>query len=362
MKNKILISCIATHLMVLPVNDSVAKNYATDQPNLLTSGQAVRFDRSAPLPELIQMTRANRSNIIKNLKPADYVYPNFTENPNRELQGDRLTQATNVQDFQGGVPAPGIGMSFDGIGQSDAPGGGLPPDTNGDVGIDHYVQYINTDWAIYEKTTGNRVGNVEEGNTFWAGFGGPCETNNSGDPIVLFDKVANVWLFSQFISAANPNGSQCFAISDGPDMTDPNVTFSRYQFDFVGSFNDYPHIGIWADGSGDSNGYYFVTHDFDFSTNPPSFLGASFSVVQRDEMIAGNAAEFVRFQNVGAAGRSAFGALPAHLESTVLPTGNTCAPFVHTRADLDAYLIWNMCVDWNNINNSTLSPATIISS
>ena len=362
MKNKILMSCIAAHMITLPISDSVAKNESVEQPNSIRSGQAVRSDRSATLPELIQMTRANRSNVIENLKPADYVYPNFTENPTKIDQGDRLTEANNIQNFNGGVPAPAIGMSFDGIGQSDAPGGGLPPDTNGDVGIDHYIQYINTDWAIYEKTTGNRIGNVEEGNTFWAGFGGPCETNNAGDPIVLFDKVANVWVFSQFISASNPNGSQCFAISDGPDMTDPGVTFSRYQFDFVGAFNDYPHIGIWLDEGGQRNGYYFVTHDFDFGTNPPSFLGASFSVVERDAMLAGDPAEFVRFQNVGAAGAAAFGALPAHLESEVLPAGDTCAPFVHTRADLDAYLLWNLCVDWDDTNNSTLSAATIVSS
>ncbi len=362
MKTKILMLSMTTGLLAIPVDESWAKNDETNQHNRITSGQAVRFDRSQPLPELIRMTRANRANIIQNLKPADYVYPNFTENPTKQNQGDRLTQAENVQSRGVGTPAPAIDMSFDGIGQSDAPGGGLPPDTNGDVGIDHYIQYINTDWAIYDKATGNRIGNVEEGNTFWAGFGGPCQTNNAGDPIVLFDKTANVWVFSQFISAGNPNGSQCFAISDRADMTDPNVTFSRYQFDFVGAFNDYPHIGIWADENGDSNGYYFVTHDFSFATNPPSFLGASFSVVERDAMIAGDPAEFVRFQNVGAAGGSAFGALPAHLEGDVLPAGNTCAPFVHTRADLDAYLMWNLCVDWDDTNNSTLSAATIISS
>ncbi len=74
-----------------------------------------------------------------------------------------------------------------------------------------------------------------------------------------------------------------------------------------------------------------MENNFNFATNPPSFLGASFSVVERDKMLAGDPAGFVRFQNVGAAGGSAFGALPAHLESEVLPAARvpaivSCSP------------------------------------
>lgn len=363
MKKQLILSGLATAILGASITTAQAAQ-AADVPahGDIRNGQAVRHDKSATLPELIERTRANSANRLSHLKAADYVYPNFTDNPERTAQGDPLTAATNVQSSFGGIPAPAIDMSFDGIGQSDAIGGGLPPDTNGDVGPDHYIQYINTDWAIYDKTTGLRIGNVEEGNTFWNGFGGPCETNNAGDPIVLYDKTAGVWVFSQFISASNPNGSQCFAISDRADMTDPGVTFNRYQFDFAGAFNDYPHIGIWTDENGDSSGYYFVTHDFTFQTNPASFLGASFSVVERDAMLAGDAAEFVRFQNVTGAGGTAYGALPAHLESDVLPAKNTCAPFVHTRADLDGYLMWNLCVDWQSPGDSTLSDAIILSS
>ena len=359
MNKKLLITCVTAHLMLVPASDAVAKNELSTSAPVLNQGQAVRYDKSAPLPKLIRLTRENTELANQNLKPADYVYPNFTEHPTKIQQADMLKGSEGVQDIRGSNNVPAVGISFDGIGQSDAPGGGLPPDTNGDVGLTHYVQYINTDWAIYEKSTGNLVGNVEEGNTFWAGFGGPCETNNAGDPIVLFDKTANVWVFSQFISGSNPNGSQCFAVSDRADITDPAITFNRYQFEFPGAFNDYPHIGIWTDDNGSRSGYYFVTHDFQL---PSTFLGASFSVVERDEMIAGNAAEFVRFQNVQGGGSNAFGALPAHLEGDVLPAGDTCAPFVHTRADLDAYLFWNLCVDWTTPANSTLSNATIISS
>ena len=357
--NKAMVSGLSCALLLSVCGFSVADNAEHRAPAQLQTGQAVRSDRSAPLPALINIVES-RSNENNQLKPPAYVYPNFLENPEKLGNADRTKTNLNgksLQNFRGAVDAPAVDLSFDGIGQSDAPGGGLPPDTNGDVGIEYYVQYINTDWAIYDKTNGNRLGSVMEGNTFWAGFGGPCETNNAGDPIVLFDKIANVWVFSQFISSANANGAQCFAVSDRQDLLDPDVTFFRYQFEFSGAFNDYPHIGIWTDPTRNSSGYYFVTHDFQLPLNPVQFLGASFSVVERDNMLVGDPAQFVRFQNVGGFGGSAFGALPAHLESDVLPPPNACAPFVHNRADLDAYLMWTLCVDWDNANSSVLSDA-----
>ena len=330
--------------------------------NSLSMGHAVKSDISPKLSELIRITNEQNGAREDNLRPADYVYPNVVENPEKLNNADRTPAPDfdrSLQDTKGLTQAPPVSLSFDGIGQSDAPGGGLPPDTNGDVGIDFYVQYVNTDWAIYDKTNGNLVGSVNEGNTFWAGFGGPCQTNNAGDPIVLFDKIANVWVFSQFVSSANPNGSQCFAVSDRQDITDPNVVFHRYQFDFDGVFNDYPHIGIWTDESGKSSGYYIVTHDFQLPGVAP-FVGSSFSVVERDKMLSGDPAQFVRFSNVSAFGASSFGALPAHLESIEKPAAGSCAPFVHRRSDLDAYLLWSFCVDWENAGGSFLSTANRI--
>jgi len=343
----ILFSCINNAVSAPEYNKS------NNKPRL---AQAVRYDKSATLPELIVLSNQL---FIENtdLKAPAYVYPNVTKNPEILIQED-TTQTQfdrNNEQRAGAILAPVLDMSFDGIGQSDATGGGLPPDTNGDVGIQYYVQYINTHWAIYDKVTGTRVGNIQRGNTFWAGFGGPCQTNNAGDPIVLFDKVANVWVFSQFINANGSFGSQCFAISDRQDLMDPNVTFHRYQFNFNGIFNDYPHIGIWNDEGGKSSGYYFVTHDFQQSNF--NFVGTSFSVVERDKMLTGDPAQFIRFENVRGFGAGAFGALPAHLESSVLPSRNTCAPFVGNRTDLDAYLLWLMCVDWTVPDNSFMTDA-----
>jgi len=164
--------------------------------------ESLRADKSPPLTDLIRIVQERRAQNPDDVKPADYVYPNITELPNGPVVMDRTLiegDAPLRQTQQFGNPqAPAIDQSLDGIGQDDAPGGGLPPDTNGDIGPDNYIMYINTDWQIYDKDTGQPTTGVMEGNTFWAGFGGVCETSNSGDPIVIYDKLADRWMFSQF--------------------------------------------------------------------------------------------------------------------------------------------------------------------
>lgn len=325
--------------------------------------QAVRHDVSPPLAELLQIAAANQTTDIQPPASPDFVFPNFDEEGNSATTLDKTFVGAAAEGAQraGGLgSAPPLGISVDGIGQSDAAGGGLPPDTNGDVGPNFYIQYINTDWVIIDKATGNIVApGVIEGNTFWAGFGGPCETSNSGDPIVLYDKLAGRWLFSQFTGSGT--NRQCFAVTT---TGDPNGPYNRYEFDFSPDFNDYPHISVWTDASGARSGYYLTTHDFmPDGAGGFNFLQASFSVVDRDGMLAGEPAgmvDIVRFTNTGFAGTSSFGALSAHLESTELPPAGTCAPFAHNRADLDSYLIWELCVDWDNTANSTLTGPAVL--
>src|SRR5205807_2045158 len=60
------------------------------------------------------------------------------------------------------------GLSFDGV-----PGVSFKvPDTNGAVGATQYVQWVNTRYSVYDKTSGKKVLGPVLGNTFWQGFGG----------------------------------------------------------------------------------------------------------------------------------------------------------------------------------------------
>jgi hypothetical protein len=55
------------------------------------------------------------------------------------------------------------------------------------------------------------------GNNVWTGFGGICETNNDGDPVVLYDHLADRWMISQF--AIGRDGHQCITVSTTSDPT-----------------------------------------------------------------------------------------------------------------------------------------------
>ena len=148
-----------------------------------------------------------------------------------------------------------IGINFDGVGVSNS----APPDTTGRVGKNHYVQWVNTQIAVYDKTGKLLYGPVK-GNTLFQSLGGTCATHNDGDPLVQYDILADRWILTQFAVFAT-DGSfshQCVAVS----MTgDPLGSY--YLYDFRTStdadpalFVDYPHMGVWPDG------YYVTTHQF----------------------------------------------------------------------------------------------------
>ena len=62
----------------------------------------------------------------------------------------------------------------------------MPPDTQGDIGKDHYIQWINSIFAVWDKT-GTKVYPADPavavpGNILWTGFGGQCESRMTATP------------------------------------------------------------------------------------------------------------------------------------------------------------------------------------
>ncbi|HXI45544.1 MAG TPA: hypothetical protein VNH13_04535, partial [Candidatus Acidoferrales bacterium] len=226
--------------------------------------------------------------------------------------------------------------------------GVLPPDTNGDVGPNNYVQWVNLSFAIYDRS-GTKLYGPAAGNTLFAGMGGPCETTNDGDPIAQYDHLADRWVMTQFALPNYPSGPfyQCFAVST---TGDPLGSWYRYEFKVSDTkLNDYPHLGIWPDA------YYLSMNQF-FSNK--SWAGAGAAAFDRTAMLAGGPAT-MQYVDLLGVNPNLGGMLPSDLDGPAPPNG---APNVYAEADDDAFGypqdqldLWSFHVDWANAANTTFS-------
>ena len=229
-------------------------------------------------------------------------------------------------------------LNFAGVGNGDygfAPNA-APPDTNGAVGATQYVQWVNESFAVFNKSTGALVHGPVAGNTLWSGFGGGCETNNDGDPIVQYDKAAGRWVFTQFSVSTTPF-LQCVAVSTTSDATG---SYNRYSFNYGNTqFPDYPKLGVWPDA------YYISFNIFTGNT----FSGAKVCAYNRTSMLAGAAATQVCFQLSPSFG----GLLPSDLDGAVAPPAG--APNVFVNFGSNSLNFWRFHVDFTTPSNSTLT-------
>lgn len=329
---------------IIAIGVGMGSAIASASPQAPQVLQDVRHDESRPMRDIIRELPA--------LAPGDpahpYEVPNIFLKPHDAAplaEGRELSQR-GMQLQPSGTPAPSTIVSFNGMSASDG-GGFIPPDTNGDVSPSEYIQWINTSWAIFNKVTGARTSGPTAGSSFWAGFGGRCQTTNAGDPIALWDDRAQRWLMSQFTVPPNGSniGSQCVAIST---TSNPLGTYFRYEFQFPW-FGDYPHFGIWTNANASQNAYLMTTHEFQ-DTPTQVFQGAAFIAFERDKMLAGLPAQVVRFP-----GFDAYGVEPAHLEGAFDAPAGACPSFVHFDAATSEYLFWDLCLNWTNTAASTIS-------
>jgi hypothetical protein len=96
------------------------------------------------------------------------------------------------------APAPPPINVFEGLDRFNW-GAGSPPDTNGDAGPNNYIQTVNTSIGVYRKSDGFQQAAFTF-NTFMSqgNFGNLCDTNNFGDPVVLYDTFEDRWIITDF--------------------------------------------------------------------------------------------------------------------------------------------------------------------
>src|SRR5437868_3658932 len=238
------------------------------------------------------------------------------------------------------------GLDFAGFGN------GHPPDTNGDVGPNYFIQTINTSIGIFRKSDGVRVAAFSF-NTFMSQghFGNLCDTNNFGDPVVLYDSFEDRWIITDFAfqlsgsNIANPPGNfQCVAASMTGDPVSGGWNF--YSINTAGGLGDYPKFGIWPDG------LYMSVNMFGYPSSAP-FQGPRVYAFNKAQMYAGApTVQSVSFD----APSSDFTILPsnARLQTGTPPAGSPNY-FVSTWQFLNALTVYKFHVDWDRISLSTFT-------
>ena len=214
-----------------------------------------------------------------------------------------------------------------------------PSDPTGAAGPNHYIGAWNMSFRIFDKE-GNPLTSVASLATLFPG-------NTAGDPIVFYDAEADRFVITEFDHS--PNGFNV-AVCQGSDPV--NDGWYTYTTGFgTGNFPDYTKFSVWRDG-------YYVTANI--SQQDRVFA------IERDEMLLGNAAQFVGFPLTGIRTSGFYSPQFFHVTNDDLPSSGG-APVVYMQDDAwsgvseDHLKIWTVNVDWDDIANSTISaPQEII--
>jgi hypothetical protein len=331
--------------------------------------EAVAFDTSKPLREL-----------VKNAKPTAPPTNAVPAGADRGYSVDTTSGATVFNSLYALQPAAvrktaAIGApvaNFEGLSNQDNFNlFGVrvnPPDTNGDVGPNNYVEMINLAFAVYDKA-GNRLLGPSPIGSLWSDFAVPDCTDPSGDPVVLYDQTTDRWILTQFttrgLNPATPTAPfyNCVAVSQ---TGDPTGAYYRYAFrtqpdDQDGGyfFPDYPKYGVW------SNSYIMTTRDFGFVDR----YGISVYALEKNKMVNGepNARAVQFFLEAGDVPINTIGdgLLPPDIDGNRRPSPtDSPAPIVGTQDDgahygatFDALNIWELSVHWRSTPTASIALA-----
>jgi hypothetical protein len=275
--------------------------------------------------------------------------------PNKEPFRKQIPNAVHDSDARiadlSAVPMPTPSLSFDGLSNSDnAAAYGMrvvPPDANGDVGPNHYVQSVNILTRVFDKS-GNPLTPPFKLSSIFSVLGTACSTRNDGDPIVLYDALADRWILSQFCNNFPPF-RQLIAVSK---TSDPTGSYYVYEFVMPNvKFNDYPKLGVWTDG------YYMSTDEFLGS----DYAGSGVFAFDKKKMLVGDSsASYIYFDLASPTTIRIGGLLPSDFDGLNAPPANAPNVFVGYQATEygdpnDALRLFDFHPDFTNPNNSTFS-------
>jgi len=301
-----------------------------DPPEGVVTGASYHNDTSPPL-------RSMRGLVVR---------PEVDREANANPRISHSHRDTPDPVVQGGAPlevspnAPAPILSFEGIPFPGVACNCAPPDTDGEVGATQYVQMVNEGLQVFNKTTGASVMGPVGISTLWSGFGGVCQNNGSGDPVVMYDQLANRWVVTQFAGVSVPT-DECIAVST---TSDASGSYFRYAFHLGSNFFDYPHLAVWPDA-------YYMSMNV-FNSTGTAFLGPQPFAFDRAKMLLGQPATFVSPGITGGSGEET--SLPADLDGSTLPPAGAPATFVEWPGN-NTYRVFHFHADFVTPANTTFT-------
>jgi hypothetical protein len=287
-----------------------------------TNQQANRAAPGSQTPEVVQLVGPVRMNT--NLRDLPYVPPapqilkqRLIPHSQPQLKETAQSEAFAFPQFQSLLekifrPMPNMPsplLTFDGINSVQSGCGCLPPDTNGDVGPNHYVQSVNTSFRVFDKN-GNPLAGPVTFNSFFAPLTGtPCGSGqNQGDPFVFYDQVADRWVVSDFAFVSYPgtNFYECIGVSQSPDPVAGPWALYALLVD-PANLDDYPKMAMWNNPQ-PGGAYYLAVSLFD-STG--SLAGNRVIALDRGSMLTGGPANAINFMIPYATVPDAYHLMPA---------------------------------------------------
>lgn len=206
---------------------------------------AISYYRSGLSQNAVKPRRMNRTRLISN----------FQEE--MELESRVVMTATL------------IGLNIAGVSNNNV----APPDTMGSIGPNHYAQFLNGSFNVYNRTTGaNLVSKTDT--AFWQGVTGISYFDYApglGDPRIIYDSLSDRWFALQM----NINFSGNKVLVARSNTNDPTGGWKGASyFGSATGLADYPTLGV------DANGIYIGTNDF-----TPNLSSVTMTTIPKSDLL-----------------------------------------------------------------------------
>ncbi len=268
--------------------------------------------------------------------------------------------------------------SFEGIDASQVASPGTEIDHNGAVGTKQYMEWVNSYYQAYNKTTFAPIwSSPQQGDTLWQNVGmSNCYGTGGGEGIVLFDQQASRWVLGRRASPAANTYYYCIAVSNTDDLSSTTLKWYTYQFNITAAlginshgdvyYPDWPKLGSWIDG-------YYASFDLEDPDNQYQEIGVVACAFDRTNiLINGTARAQQCFSNpspipTNGALYLAHSLIPADMEGTTAPPSGRHEYFLSiqnptangTATTSTKLNLWNFHVNWTTPSKTTFVKSSL---